>query len=550
MGDVSFMIDIRTQDTGTAAEITSLEELEKAMKKEASAISVLEAMQKRLAKSTAVDTAALQRMKAATEAHQQKLGGLTDAFAKHSQNANDLVGKQKEGATGSKLWNLAMMKLGSTSLASGEQLAAIGGKANTIMKVVAYAKLAIGALGALYRAGAKVVDLELKLGRAAYETTKAQQSAAVTTQGLSGNTRMAAALSGAVGRLSDRYGVSAEKLNGFAGELLKAGVHGKDFTNSLRGLAIQQAATGEADVSGYLEQLKSGTKTAAEFAAEQEKIYGPAAIARGKTLESGIDRLKRHFGEMLATPEVQAGLDRALGAVERFLGSAEGKMAAANLASALSTGLQALPGLISTAASALPKLAEAFKVVSSVVSSALGPLVSFVSTIAKAAAAVVNFVGKAASKGGVFGGLEFVPLADTVRAKMAADGAAAGQGLAAGIAAGEASGMAVVQAASAALASAATSAVQAALQIHSPSRVFAALGRNTAEGFAQGVNDNGAPQDAVRAMVSEPREKVGRAGAGRSITIGDINVYGVKDGEHAGELIEAKILELLEAVAA
>lgn len=553
-GDVSYMIDIRTQDMGTEKEITSVEALEAAMRKEAASIAVLESMQKRLAKSTAVDTAALERMKSASAAHQSKLAGLTDAYAQHSQSAGVLVEKQKQGSEGSKLWNLALMKLGSTSLASGEQLSAIGGKAGTLMRIVAVAKIVVGSLAAIYRGAKKVVEAGVALGKIAYSSTVQQQNDAVTALGLSkGNVQMATALQSVTGKLGDKYGVSADKLNGFAKELLAADIHGKAFTDSLKALTIEQSATGEADVSGYIEQLKSGKKSAAEMAAETERIFGPAATARGKTLESSIDRIKRRFGEMLATPEVQKGFDSAIGVVENFLKSAEGKLAASNLAAALSTGLKALPGMITTVTNALPALSEGFRAVASVVSSVLGPAVSVVTGLAKAVSGVFRALKSAADSAGVFGGTGATEGAGRwgwMKAKAQADGQAAGQALANGIAAGEASGMAVVQAASAALAAAATSAVTAALEIHSPSRVFARLGRHTAEGFAMGLAANDAPEAAASAMVSAPRERVGAASGGRTITITIGDIVGVKDAEHASDLIEARIAELLEAVAA
>ena len=87
-------------------------------------------------------------------------------------------------------------------------------------------------------------------------------------------------------------------------------------------------------------------------------------------------------------------------------------------------------------------------------------------------------------------------------------------------------------------------AIKRVLGIASPSKVFQQIGDYTAEGFAQGVQGNSAPQDAVTSMVDPKVASTARGGSGggggRSVDVGGIsvtvNVQGSATGDTADKI--------------
>jgi hypothetical protein len=130
----------------------------------------------------------------------------------------------------------------------------------------------------------------------------------------------------------------------------------------------------------------------------------------------------------------------------------------------------------------------------------------------------------------------------------AADGGNIVDGLVAGIQAG----IGRVVAAVTSLGAAAKGALKGILGIASPSKEFAKLGGFTAEGFAEGVDD-GTPEahGAMAKLATPPEVAQGHgagargAGAGRSLTIGHLEIHG-QDGDAIWEKLHAKLLGFLE----
>lgn len=533
MADSNYTIDITARAPGVAETVGKLGALESGMKRQQSAISTLDAAMKRLSKGGADNSAVLSRMSAASEVAQGKLAKLSAEYAKAVTHGGDLVAKSKETSTGLKAFDNSLKQ----AQGGGIMAAALEKISEKYPKIARVIRIVMVLGQALYSAGKSAVNFGISIAKASLKVFELQQADAITYEGLLHSEAAGRALGTRITSLADTYGIATKDAGAWAAQLVKAGVRGTELSATLKGLAIRQAATGDASeaLGPLIEQYKTGGRTAAGFAAEQERMFGPAALKRGKTFEAGIDRIKRRFGEMLASPAMASGLESVFGKVESFLKSPAAAEFANSITSTIGSALQSLPGLIDAAASALPALSGGFKAIAGVVGG-----------IAKAIGAVTKFLTGANSKAGVLSGVEYVPLADTVKAKMAADGTEAGSALAEGTAQGIVTGTAQVTAAAAAMSAAASAAVKSGLEIHSPSRVFARLGVQTAQGFAAGMNDNAAPQAAATAMVRAPSAAPARMASkvAQQITV---NIYGVKDADHARALIEAELAEVLEA---
>lgn len=155
--------------------------------------------------------------------------------------------------------------------------------------------------------------------------------------------------------------------------------------------------------------------------------------------------------------------------------------------------------------------------------------IGFAALVAITAAAIAPFVYIGVKIGEVIKGFY-----DLWQEMKTIDWAATGQALVDGFIGGIKSGMDRVKGAVKDLGGAAKNALKDALGIHSPSKVFAELGANTAEGYKQGV-DGGAP--AAAKALDSMAEQPSKGGAGRgSTTISipiTINVDGGGDAAKA-----------------
>ncbi len=588
MADIGAAINIQTRAPGLNAVTDGLGALEAQMRKEESTIARLDSAMKRLGKG-----AATTKLSEASEAAKNRLAKLSEAYANASMagtaSANNLVAKQKESTIGSVLMETAMARLGSSALVSGEKLAAMGGKAKTLLLVLAAAKIVVGAIRAI---GSAAINAGKSISKLSLATLERQQADRITYEGLLHSESAAMALDKRVTQLADTYGVATKDLGGYAATLVKAGVRGSDLSDILRGIAIRQAAIGDGDeaLDRVVEQYKAGTINAKLFAKEQEQTFGGAAAKRGKTFEAGIDRIKRRMGELLASPAMAKGFEGVFGKIEAFLQSPAAANFAESLTNTVGGVLERMPGWIDAAASAIPALEAGFKAVAGVITgigAALGWIAKAVGSVAKllGAASEQTSGGGAATKDRAF---DSGPASQKSAAKQSrqdameqlakdsraagasveqfnaimrefntamnaganvdearAKAVAAGQALGLGLAEGIASGQGTAAAAASTMGDIVVATIKAKLQIASPSKVFARMGRYSAEGFAMGMDASAAPQASARAMVDPARLSPARAGRSITITIGDI--IGVRDAGDAGELLEARIASALEA---
>lgn len=543
MADSNYTIDITARAPGLAKTVGELGALESGMRREQSAISTLDAAMKRLGKSGSDNAAVLSRMSAASAAAQDRLAKLSASYAGAVTHGGDLVAKSKETSTGLRAFDNSLKQ----AQGGGIMAAALEKIAEKYPKIARVIRIVMVLGQALYSAGKSAVNFGISIAKASLKVFELQQADAITYEGLLHSEAAGRALGARITSLADTYGIATKDAGAWAAQLVKAGVRGTELSTTLKGLAIRQAATGDASeaLGPLIEQYKAGERTAAGFAAEQERMFGPAALKRGKTFEAWIDRIKRRFGEMLASPAMASGLEAVFGKVESFLKSPAAAEFASSITNTVGSALKMLPGLIDSASTALGGLASAFSTIAGIIGPIVKGIGDFAAGLGKLASGNVSTAEAASAAAGAsesLGGKKMQFLADHMRES----GEDAGGALAEGTASGIATGTAQVTAAAAAMSAAASAAVKSALEIHSPSRVFARLGVQTAQGFAAGMNDNAAPQAAATAMVRAPSAAPARSTSrvAQQITV---NIYGVKDADHARALIEAELAEVLEA---
>lgn len=100
------------------------------------------------------------------------------------------------------------------------------------------------------------------------------------------------------------------------------------------------------------------------------------------------------------------------------------------------------------------------------------------------------------------------------------------------------------------LAGSALSAFTSKMGINSPSTVMAEMGGHMTTGLAQGLeNGAGAPRASMANLVSPSQVSSSSSSSSRSLTIGTIEINGVKDGAGAAAMVKAAIADLFEQLA-
>ncbi|MBI4950809.1 MAG: hypothetical protein HY908_02140 [Myxococcales bacterium] len=483
-------------------------------------------------------------MSSANVAAQGRLAGLAAKYANASTNANSLVATQKNVSGSVGLLDTVLKRGASGSGMLGAALDKLAEKSPKLARVI---RVAIQVGAAFIATTRAVAHYGIEIGKASLSAFKMQQADRITYEGLLHSESAAMALDKRVTGLADTYGVATKDVGGWAATLIKAGVRGKELSSALHGLAIRQAATGDASeaLQPLVDQLKAGSRSAAGFAKEQERLFGGAAIKRGQTFEAGIDRIKRRFGEMMASPAMAKGFDAVFGKIESFLQSPAAADFATKITGTVGKALERLPGFIDTASAALPKLAAGFDVAVSAATALLNVVSSVADVVSHPGETMIETMQRK-SRDRIASGEPLTGDQTATLDKYRQQGQDAGAALAQGVASGISAKQSVATAAAAGMASSITAIMKSALEIHSPSRVFARLGAQTAEGFGQGIAANDTPARAVRAMVTAPAASPAPRG-GRSVVVHIGSIVGVKDAGDAGELLEARIADALEA---
>lgn len=458
-------------------------------------------------------------------------------------------------------------------------LGAGGAQAALAAVTVAALTLVVVALTAAFVAGT------IAVGAWAVRLADARQQSALTTQALEATNAELVGLGSYMLKIARDTGQSADALRGLAVQLKDAGVAAADMPAALRAVAIAETALGQGGGAQFVAQLKAGKKSVGELAREVDAKLGGIAAKRMSGLEGISKRLKLSLADTFGGLEIDGLLSAAGQLVEMFgQGHALGRTLKFLFESffqpLVNAAAQSIPiveaFLIGLATGALKVFIALKPAIAKVKELAgLGSDSSLASTLEMAGTAaeylVYAIVGGVALAAAAFAGL--VSAAAVMVGPMVAVGAliAAGLGkvygaatavitflgsislssigsqMVAGLAKGITSGAAAVLKAITGVVSGGISAAKSLLGIKSPSRVFAGIGANTAEGFAQGVEK--ADRAPLEALVAPPVAAKAEAGAstggGRTINL-SITVNASGDGQSIADQVADAVLRLFE----
>ena len=352
-------------------------------------------------------------------------------------------------------------------------------------------------------------------------------------------------------------GMSAEKTGSLVKDISRMNVTGKMTSRSV--VSLEESGVSPELVMKALEKnlgkteaqiqdmLNRGKITATEGlkAIEQAALesvgggqLGDAARAQAATVEGTWNRLKAKLavtmldlGEKLL-PVLEAKVMPILEKFMAFLDSSQGKKFVEDLASGIASLAEGVASLVQSFAegtggmsgftivlaaieAAVKTVIVPFQFLYWVISGICGIVGAAVDALNSLNRAIHDFVANLLGMGSLGGG----------GGGLSAAGTGLGSDLTAAMADGIEGGRSGVLNAISSLASEAIAAAESLLDIGSPSRVFANLGRQTAKGFELGVNA-GAPgaQSAMRSVASPPRALGGGGGNTTTNTFGPASI--------------------------
>lgn len=450
---------------------------------------------------------------------------------------------------------------------NGQNLGKALGPMGGMLAMVAVGVFALGA--ALVKAAIDAIKFAITMADAARSVNVANEALEVGRANLVG-------ISSTIEDVHHSTRVARDTLHGFAKQLNTAGIKAEDMADALKAMALAEAAGHGDDIGKMVEDLKAGKTTAAQLAAEMDKVYGPIVQKKALSLDAITERFHENLQGLFSGLRMEKFLEMLQGAADLFdKNTASGRA----MKWVLETIFQPM---IDGAAEAWPrvervfiqfliaiiKLHNALKPMRDAINKAFGgkegdnPFFSML----RAGAATVDTIKEALSGVGSAAsallGIIAMPFSllgvganEGMSALKAIDLTSIGSSMMSGLAAGITGGSSGVVAAMSKSVADAVKTAKDQLAIKSPSKVFAEIGGYTAEGFSEGIEDGSdATTSAMEEMVSPPEASAGGAGAtgggSRSITIGDIVVHTSSDNpEGIAAAVRRAVLEMLEGEA-
>jgi cytochrome c oxidase subunit IV len=337
-------------------------------------------------------------------------------------------------------------------------------------------------------------------------------------------------------------GLAENTIQGLAKSLAAAGLSGDDLQK-----ALQAAATAEAAAAGqgakFVEQIKKGDASVEELAASVESKFGGIVSKKMLSLGSLSAKFKQNIGQLFGGLNIEpllAGLSTLVGLFDQSTSSGrfmkevfegvfqpivDGVAAAIPIVEAFVIGMMigfvkayiAVKPIIS----AVSELVDAFGLGGDIdwLASAVEVgkmLVPVILAIVGVFALLAIGVGAAVA---IVYGIPAAVMAIVVAVAMAIPAiiefgssmVQAGMDLVSGLAEGITGGAGKVLEALTGVVGGAIAGAKSMLGIASPSKVFAAFGDQTSEGYAQGIANNDAPNEAITDMVEPPAMLAGGA---------------------------------------
>lgn len=443
----------------------------------------------------------------------------------------------------------------------------------------------VGLATAAAAAGVALVSYGIQQADARRNETLRLEGLTRLRRGMHATGESASAMQAAIDRVSDSSSASRSTLEGYSARLHRLGLRGDNFTAALEGMAIRGEVLGDRYAQSFAGMAaaaaRSGRSVRGLANAVQERlgdIAGRKLLALGVTMEKfrdnlgslfrnvkieGFLRLFREFASTFSQARVtgralagimerlfgplDAGAERSVGTVRRFF-----TVMITNILRIENAFLELKVRSLETWAALNERGITVLRTMNAIRSaiSLWGDAIALPFTAASAVARGLVHIMDVVRNAGAIAGERFR------KAWQGLDLRSIGRNMIAGLVTSIISGTVQVVGAVTTLAQATTGALREALQIKSPSRVFAALGKEIPRGLAMGI-EAGADQasGAIDAMLN------GAAGgdvsvtgkgslAGRTaISIESLNVYSAAtDAAGIAQDIMRQLAEGLEGV--
>jgi len=610
----TFAIQLRDETSGPANEAAgSLDRLRDKIQGDTKALGDMQAALRRLKGGTTTSSTAFRELQqriaaqraavAEAQARYVDLGGTFGAVARASAPARDgltrilEVSQRMPGPLGGMVGQFGALR---GLLAGGPLVAAAAGFAAAL---VAVGVALVGVTVAVASAAATLTRYAIAQGDARRSEQLRLEGLAMLRQRQGLAVSSGAELQASLDRVSDGTALGREQLVGYTEQLHRMGLRGPALETALEGVAIAASTQGERVAQRFAYQAAAAARFGGSVEALTGKIrsrLGGLAARHLLAFDVQVRRLRQDLGRIFANVSIDrflAGMREVLslfsqttatGRALQTLASTwiqpivDGIAAAAPIARRFFQGLviAALQFTISVL-QVRNRLREAFGgqemferldlmgvalaggrlafdlIAAAVMGSAaafllLGAAIGVV--VAGVAVMMAPFIAGVAAVVG-FGAAVF----DLFQRALAIDWAAIGRSMIDGLVNAITGGISWVVSAVRRLASSATEAITSALQIRSPSRVFAELGRQIPAGLAVGVESaSGLAAGAVEDLSGVSDVGAGGASGGLrgggpvSISIGDIhvNAQGAGSAREVAEALREELARILEGVAA
>ncbi len=589
LDDAKRSMDALSGARPAAGIVSSMQRARGEIEKAAAALAELHAQQQLMGRGATKSqadgmTAAITRQRGAVQQAQQayiRMGGTArDALAaggNHAQSANLKVNELAEGfgrlggpvgSAGNRIFGLAdgLGKLkGSLGGAGVVAVGAAAAIAIVVVAVVALTAAVIAGIVHIAQWGVKLADAARsgRLTVAAVEQTHA--SLANLGKIMPGITRAT--------------GLGGDALTGLAKQLAEAKVKAADMPAALHAVALAEAALGQGGAQQFIEQLKSGKKNVTQLAAEMESKFGGIVAEQILGLTEQWKTFKKLLGETFGGLKIDGFLKalkklvdmfdtangsgrtlkmlfegffqpiidwaaKALVVAEAFfLGMQIGVLELLLVFAPLIKRVQKLLGMNDTTMEETLHMAVAAgRLFAIVVVAAIVAVIVVLGLLAAAAAVVaLPFVTAGAVVGAIIGAIGagiygLVSVIQSVGGAVIQYFVGLGAPMVTGLAKGITGAAKAVVKAITGVVGDGIKAAKDLLGIQSPSKVFAMIGVNTAEGMAQGIEGRIPRVHAAIATMSTPREvanDVSPLGSGQREVVNDVAPLGAS-GQRGG----------------
>lgn len=577
----SYTIDLRDGTTAPARQMSAaLEQLRARVTAGTATLARMQASMKRLQSAASVDVATFRRLQsaidhqkasvAALEAEYIGLGGTFDKVGKKAGRL-DLLGDAAREAGG---------PIG--SLVSG-----VSRLANPLSLAIAIAASGVAAYVAL---AAAVVGAVVAMGRLALASSDERRSELLHFEGLTTLRNVYGVVAGrasdlvaAIDRVSDASALSRGEVSGMAESLYRAGLRGANLSDALAGLSIAQSVQGDRGAARFRAMAISIARTGGSvrrLADDYRARLGGIAQRQALGLDRQMQRLHESIGRLFGDVRIEGFLSALHEVVSLFSQSTETGRALHTLVGALFNPLfDQIAGLGPLARRFFQGMlieAQRLTIIFLRVRNAIQHAFGSETRAALFGGADALSLGRFAAYGlaaalllvlvplailGAYAFVAFQRLSQMATAFNALrDGARewtiAGRQMVDGLVGSITGGAERVRAAVSGLAATAVSSLRQALGIHSPSRVFAELGRQVPRGMELGIDRGSEGVGSASDRMAASSAGGGAAGVSRgssrpSISIGDIHVTvnGQGDARAIAQGIRDELASLLESVA-